>query len=33
MLAFIGYIQVDLGNTWPGAPKVCRRRGLRTITP
>jgi len=22
MLAFIGYIQVDLGNTWPGAPKV-----------
>merc|ERR1719223_2365992 len=22
MLAFIGYVTVDLGNTWPGAPKV-----------
>ena len=22
MLAFVGWIAVDLGNTWPGAPKV-----------
>mmetsp|Transcript_19075 Transcript_19075/g.38866 ORF Transcript_19075/g.38866 Transcript_19075/m.38866 type:complete len:220 (-) Transcript_19075:235-894(-) len=22
MLAFYGYVMVDLGNTWPGAPKV-----------
>ena len=22
MLAFVGYITVDMGNTWPSAPKV-----------